>query len=224
MSQCDTCAIARHKCSQRPGAGPNSPCERCHEHHLTCQRESDRYHTALARRLAAGRKAAELAERREAAPSARRARRARRARPSPANAEAGPSSQRLSPEFHDSWDTRFDTPGPTFDVLVGGSGGLDSAGASLFWRSELSRAEGLALAANRHEEFARKMLRVALGNRRIVPPDDGSDPKRVRFTGGKGKGMASAEEGVISGKGKGRAKPPAKPMDQDDEDNAAGQQ
>ena len=201
MSQCDTCAIAKHKCSQRPGAGPNSTCERCHERHLTCKRESDHYRAVLASRLAAGRKAAELAERCEAAPPVRRA---RRARPSPANAKAGPSSQRLSPEFHNLWDTRFDTPDPTFDVLVGGSGGLDSAGASLFWRCELSRAEGLALAANRHEEFARKMLRVALGHRSIVPPGDGSDSKRVRFSGGKGKDMASDEEGELSGKGKGR--------------------
>ena len=116
MSQCDTCAIAKHKCSQRPGAGPNSTCERCHERHLTCKRESDRYRAVLASRLAAGRKAAELAERCEAAPPVRRA---RRARPSPANAKAGPSSQRLSPEFHNLWDTRFDTPDPTFDVLLG---------------------------------------------------------------------------------------------------------
>ena len=172
--------------------------------------------------LVVGRKAVELVGHCEATPSAHRT---RRARSSPTSAEAGPSSHCLYPEFHNSWDTRFDTPGHAFDILVSGSGGLDSAGASLFWRSELSRAEGLALGANHHEEFARarKMLRVALGNRRIVPPDDSSDSKRVRFSSGKGKDMASAEEdGEVSGKGKGRAEPPAKPMDQDDDEGAAG--
>lgn len=106
------------------------------------------------------------------------------------------------------WDTHFDTPGPAFNLLVGGSGGLDSAGVVLFWHSKLSYAEGLVLAANCHEEFACKMLTVALGCCCIVPSNNSSDSKHVHFTGGKGK--ATEEEGEDSGKSKGHTEPPAK--------------
>lgn len=76
-------------------------------------------------------------------------------------------------------------PGPAFDLLIGGSGyypGLDSTGAALCWRSELSRAEGLALAANRQVVFAREMLTEALGRCFVAPPN-GGESNHVRFTG-----------------------------------------
>lgn len=170
-------------------------------------RESDRYHRVYARKLAALHASAATPPR----PPPRPARRTRRA-PSPAivNADAGPSCPES--HFENSWDPKFDAPGPAHELLVGGDvciPGLDPASAALFWRSEVSRAEGLANAANRHLHFTRQMSTKAQACCLIETPSKSSRSKRIRTTGlDKGKERAQQEEEAPSrDKGKGRAAP-----------------
>ena len=90
------------------------------------------------------------------------------------------------------------------------------------WRSELSRAEGAALAANRHLVFTRQALTKALGQCYTASPSargSQSGPSSASGDKVKGKGKGRADYKVI-GKGKGRADPPAEPMDKDGKDDA----
>ena len=65
-----------------------------------------------------------------------------------ANAEAGPSSQRLSSI---EWDVQLNPSGPAFELLYGGSlspsESHNTCHVVLIWRSKLSRAKGATLAA-----------------------------------------------------------------------------
>ena len=153
----------------------------------------------------------------------RTARRTRRSRRPAANAEAGPSSQRLSSV---EWDAHLDPSGPTFEPLYGGSSSSsefhDARRVALMWRSELSRAKGAALAANRHLVFTRQALTEALGRCYTASPNAGgsqSGPSSASGDKGKGKGKGRADDKVV-GKGKGRADPPAELMDEDGDDDA----
>lgn len=177
------------------------------------------------------------------APPPRRPRRSRRAptrqnkKDSPschdghklAISEADPSC--VSPNFFTSCDPQFDAPGPTFDSLVGGDlPGVDPSTAALFWHSEVSRAEGLATAANQHLRFARCMCAKAW-SRCIAPLPKGSHSKRVRLIGpsptDKDHGQAGPDKADSLDNGKGHAEPGeepgeeaskgcAEPMDQDE--------
>jgi hypothetical protein len=178
--------------------------------------------------------ASQWAARRAAAagvPRRRRVSRPRRARRAASNAAAGPS--RLSadgaapvadladgpPQWYHH--PNYDAPGPAYELLVGGTAyfaGLDSAGAAMFWRSEVARTGAAAEAANRHHRFTLRMCNEALARCILPPPDERSSSKRVRLTqpsaADKGKGRADAmEEDEVVGKGKGRAEP----MDEDEE-------
>jgi hypothetical protein len=86
--------------------------------------------------------------------------------------------------WHTAWDQRFNTPGPAYDLLVGGTGyfaGLDSSRAALFWCSELKDAEALLDGAYCCHNFCRTMLIQALGWCMVLPPDDASHSKHVKF-------------------------------------------
>jgi hypothetical protein len=135
-------------------------------------------------------------------------------------AVAGGSAARPSPSaaktFELSWDPHHDAPGPTYDLLVGGTGyftGLDSASAALYWRSETTRTKGHYLMAKRHLIFTRSMLSNVL-TCCIAPSTNPSQTRRVQFMGPSmsGVGMAKTEPEGKSGKGKSRAKP----MDEDE--------
>ena len=166
-------------------------------------RESDRYKTVLTRRLAAARELELDAER---GVDSLRERRVHHARRTPPNARAGPSSRPI-----------FDALSPASNLLVSGATDLDSASTALFWCSELSRVEGVALAANRHAAFVHQELTKALERCSKAPTAQGPSPKRARLTGplpadgDKGKGRADDE---VSGKGKGRAEPVTSPEDE----------
>ena len=151
------------------------------------------------------------------------ARRTRRSRRPAANAEAGPSSQRLSSV---EWDAQLDPSGPTFELLYGGSSSSsefhDARRVALMWCSELSCAECAALAANRHLVFTRQALTEALGRCYTASPSargSQSGPSSASGDKGKGKGKGRADYKVV-GKRKGRADPPAEPMDKDGDDDA----
>lgn len=160
-----------------------------------------------------------------------RAPRPRRRRHAPVNAEHGHSNaddRTLLPAEvnYPTWDPQFDAPGPAYDLLVGevntNSPGLESSSAALFWRGEVSRAEGLAAASHQHLHFTRRMYAEALSRCAIDPPAESSRPQRVRFTG------PEEEVGAPRGKGKRRAEPEdeaaaqdmgkdrAEPMDEDE--------
>lgn len=167
----------------------------------SCIRQSGRYYRVYVRKLAALRDAAAAAP-----PQPSHSENRTRHVPLPANAEASPSRR----------DPKIDAPVPAHDSLVGEDGhspGLDSARVALFWRSEVSRAEGLANAADRHLRFTRQMCAEALARCLAAPPAKGSRFKRVRvISPDKGKERAQPDEEAPSrDKGKG----PAEPMDED---------
>jgi hypothetical protein len=156
----------------------------------------------------------------------------------PSPSAAGDSAARPSPSaaktFEPLWDPHHDAPGPTYDLLVGGTGyfaGLDSASTALFWRSKTTRAEGHYLAAKRHLIFTRSMLSDAL-TRCIAPSTDPSQTRHVQFAGPStsGAGTAKTELEGKSGKGKGQAdlmdedepEPPASPSDDSEGDFGFG--
>ena len=165
-------------------------CARCFKANRDCSWASLRYQAALDRRLTALRNAARGAR------TATRwtAHRTRRSRRPAANAEAGPSSQRLSSI---EWDAHLDPSGPTFELLYGGSSSSSEFHNAhcvvLMWRSELSRAEGAVLAANRHLVFTHQALTEALGQCYTASPSAGgsqSGPSSASSNKGKGKGRA----------------------------------
>ena len=263
-----------------PGAAPNFACERCNIKGLDCDRNSLRYRSIYARKMAALRTASNPSRMRRArhshsdphgpepapapapepapapapeplpapAPEPAPARatepatapapvpvesvpapavpvpappaatptpapvlRSSRSRRAPVNGVAGPSRVKPSPPVGDA---SLDTHGPA---------GHDSAGAALFWRSELTRAEGAALGANRHLKFVRGMYADALGRCSAAPPEEGHRSKHVKVSGpspldtGKGKAV-SRNEDTPGDKGKGRAWP----MDVDEDQDASG--
>ena len=118
----------------------------------------------------------------------------------------------------------LDPSGPAFELLYGGSSSPseshDACRVTLLWRSKLSRAEGAALAANRHLVFTCQALTEALGRCYTTSPSAGGSQSRPSSASSdKGKGKGRADDEVI-GKGKGRADPPAEPMDEDGKDDA----
>ena len=141
-----------------------------------------------------------------AAPTPATVLRSFRSRRAPAVAVAGSPCVKPSPPTAPSaGDASLDT-GPAYDLLVGGPrgpAGVDPASTALFWCNELSRAEGVALAANRHIEFVRRMCDEAHG-RCFTPPEDVPRIKRVKVSGPSrlDKGISMPRK-----KGKGRAKP-----------------
>ena len=147
--------------------------------------------------------------------------RSSRSRRAPAVAVAGPSRVKPSPPAAPSaGDASLDT-GPAYGLLVGGPrgpAGVDSASTALFWRNELSRAEGAALAANHHVEFVRGKWLETLEHCFAQPPEDDPRFKRVKLSGSsppdKGKGKS-----VPRNKGKGRAKA----VDEDEDEDASGE-
>ncbi|KAN0141636.1 hypothetical protein V8E53_000098 [Lactarius tabidus] len=208
--RCDPCADRRVACLQLAGAPHSHACGACFKRGDSCLRESDCYRKRFAQELALQR------ARRDPLPA-----RARRASRTPRVARA-PSA---ADEFEPSWDPRLDSPGPAYDILVGGHfyfPGLESASAALFWRSEVARAEGNYLGAKRHLQFARSMLSDAL-TRCIAPTLGSPRTHRVQFSHpsttsadpdapGPPDDVAPRGEGSSSGKGKGRA---FVPMDED---------
>ena len=145
-----------------------------------------------------------------AAPTPAPVLRSSRSRRTPTNA--------VAPSAPSAGDASLDTPGPAY--LLGGprgSAGVDSASAALFWRSQLSRAEGTALAASHHVEFVRGVYLKALGGCFVPPPGEGSSPKDVKVSGPsplkKGKGRS-----VSRNKRKGHAKP----VDEDEDASGDG--
>ena len=206
-----------------PGAGSDFSCERCYKRGFKCVRESDRYMTQLARKLGPMRSALRTgAPAPTPAPAPVPAPRLNRTFRAPLNSPAG--SERLAPLSRPALDGRLDPPGPAYQLLVGGStghAGHDSApNTALFWRSELSRAEGATQAARRHAAFVRSMYLESLEHCFVTAPsEDGSRSKRAKLSTsssvGKGKGTAGqVEEGDFKGKGKDRAEP----MDEDEDE------
>jgi hypothetical protein len=124
------------------------------------------------------------------------------------------------------WDPQFDTPGPAYDLLVGGMfyfPGLELASAAMFWCSEVVCVEGNYLAAKQHLQLTQTMLSNVLMCC-IAPSTDSSQSKCVQFlhplvlSADSGVTRPADEatshgEGSFSGKGKGQA---VVPMDKDE--------
>jgi hypothetical protein len=131
----------------------------------------------------------------------------------------------VADNFEPSWDPCLDSPGPAYNILVGGHfyfPGLELASAALFWRSKVVHAEGHYLAAKQHLQFARSMISDSLTHC-IAPLLDLSRSQHMQFSRpstasadpdatGPTDNIAPRSEGSSSGKGKGRA---VVPMDED---------
>ncbi|KAN0140971.1 hypothetical protein V8E53_001415 [Lactarius tabidus] len=192
------------------GAPHSHVCGACFKHGDLCLRESDHYCKRFSQELALQRAHRDLLP-----ACAHRASRTPRVARAPFAAD----------EFEPSWDPCLDSPGPAYDILVGGHfyfPGLESASAALFWRSKVARAEGNYLGAKRHLQFAWSMLSDML-TRCIAPSLDLPQTHCMQFAR---PSTASADpdatglpdddapcgEGSTSGKGKGWA---VVPMDED---------
>ena len=132
---------------------------------------------------------------------------------------AGPSRVKPSPSAPSTGEVSLNS-GLAYKLLVGGpkgSAGVDSASTALFWRNELSRAEGAALAANDHVDFVCGKYLETIKHCLAELTEDDPRFKRVKFSGpsplDKGKGKS-----VPRNKGKGCAKA----VDEDDHEDASG--
>ena len=213
------------RCEQTPGAAQDVACQHCAKKELECRRETKWYKDKVASQWAARRAAA------AGIPHRRRVSHPCHTHHAASNAAAG--SSRLPtdgaapaadpadrpPQWYHHPD--YNAPGPAYKLLVGGTvyfAGLDSAGAAMFWRSEVMRTGAAAEAANRFHHFTLRMCNEALACCILPPPDERSSLKHVCLTQpsavDKGKGRADAmEEDEVVGKGKGRATP----VDKDEE-------
>jgi hypothetical protein len=196
-------------CVQLTGAPHLHACSPCFKCGDLCLQESNCYHKHFAQELAARAHCDPLPA---CAPRASR---------TPCIACA-PS---VADEFELSWDPCLDSPGPAYDILVGGHfyfPGLELASAALFWCSEVACAEGHYLAAKQHLQFAWSMLSDLLTHC-IALSLDLSRSQHVQFlrplmvsadlgvTGSTDR-VAPCSEGSASSKGKGQA---VMPMDED---------
>jgi hypothetical protein len=164
-------------------AGPNFACQHCYNRGQECEQSSDCYKKMYKCQLhSAANPPPPLV------PCTCHVRRLPGAPHAAANAVAGPSCQSHLPvegeHWHTTWDQQFNTPSPAYDLLVGRTGyfaGLDSLHTALFWHSELKDAEALLDAAYRCHNFHCTMLIEALGWCMVLPLDDASCSKHVKF-------------------------------------------
>jgi hypothetical protein len=194
-------------CLQLAGAPHSHVCGACFKHGDLCLRESNRYHKCLAQELALQHAHCDpLLACASRTPCVARA---------PSTAD----------EFKLSWDPCLDSPGPAYNILVGGHfyfPGLELASTALFWCSKVARAEGNYLGAKWHLQFAQSMLSNVL-TCCFAPTLDLPQTHCMQFSHpsmtsadpdatGLLDNVAPRSEGSSSGKGKGRA---FVPMDED---------
>ena len=182
--QCDTCHDAKVQCKE--GEDPIRPCVRCTEKSLECIRESACVENIWVKKMLPTCAAKSMKP--VASTSGK------------AMTKPGKSSLASSKQSYWNKHSIFDTPGPAFELLMGGSktrSDSNVAATCLFWHAEVVQTGAAEEVARKAHEFALKMCTEAFTRALARKGDDTRPCKRSQTTKGKLKARVDSQDDAM---------------------------